>query len=77
MGDGRGAGVSAHVAAALVVEVAACRRGQAAHVIMVVMVIEGMDGVSANHGCGWTQTRAHRKHTHTQKKYNEKQNMRC
>lgn len=60
MGDGRGAGVRARVAAALVVEVAACRRRQAAHVIMVVMVIEGMDGVSANHSCGWTQTHTHK-----------------
>lgn len=68
MGDGRGTGVRARVAAALVVEVAACRRRQAAHVIMVVMVIKGMDGVSANHGCGWTQTRAHRQHTQTHKK---------
>lgn len=61
MGDGSGAGVRACMTAALVVEVAACRRRQAAHVIMVVMVIEGMDGVSANHGCGWIQTHADRK----------------
>lgn len=55
MRDG-GAGVRAWVPAALVVEVAACRRRQAAHVIIVVMAIEGMDGVSANHGCEWKWT---------------------
>ena len=63
MGDGGGAGVRAQVPAALVVEVAACRRRQAAHVIMVMMVIKGMDGVSTNHSCEWTWI-----HTHTNKK---------
>lgn len=53
MGDGGGADVRAWVTTALVVEVAACWRGQAAHVIMVVMVIERMDGVSTNHSCKW------------------------
>lgn len=47
MRDGGGDGPCA----ALVVEIAACRRGQAAQVIMMVMVIEGMDGVSTNHSC--------------------------
>lgn len=62
MGDGGGAGVRAQVPAALVVEVAACWRRQAAHMIMVVMVIKGMDGVSTNHSCEckWTWI-----HTHT------------
>lgn len=64
MGDGGGAGVRAWVPAALVVEVAACRRRQAAHVIMVVMVIKGMDGVSTNHSCEWKWTWIHT-HTHT------------
>lgn len=64
MGDGGGAGVRAWVPAALVVEVAACRRRQAAHVIMVVMVIKGMDGVSTNHSCEWKWTWIH---THTHK----------
>lgn len=41
--------------AAWVVQIAAGRGGQAAQVIMVVMVIKGMDGVSTNHGCEWTQ----------------------
>lgn len=44
--------------ALLVLEVAARRGCQAARVIMVVMVIKGMDRVSANHGCELT-------HTHT------------
>lgn len=61
MRDGGGAGVRAWMPAALVVEVAACRRHQAAHVIMVVMVIKGMDGVSTNHSCEWNGY----KHTHT------------
>lgn len=65
MGDGGGAGVQAWVPAALVVEVAACRRCQAAHVIMVVMVIKGMDGVSTNHSCRWKWTWIHT-HTHKQ-----------
>lgn len=43
----------AWVPGALVVQVAASRRRQAAHVIIVVMVIERMDGMSANDGCGW------------------------
>lgn len=51
MRDGGGDGPRA----ALVVEIAACWRGQAAQVIMMVMVIEGMDGVSTNHSCEWTQ----------------------
>lgn len=51
MRDGGGDGARA----ALVVEIAACRRGQAAQVIMMVMVIEGMDGVSTNHSCERTQ----------------------
>lgn len=41
--------------AACVLQIVVGRRGQAAQVIMVVMVIKGMDGVSTNHGCGWTQ----------------------
>lgn len=56
MGDGGGAGVRARVPAALVVEVAARWRRQAAHVIMVVMVIKGMDGVGTNHSCRWKWT---------------------
>lgn len=47
MRDGGGDGPCA----ALVVEIAACWRGQVAQVIMMVMVIEGMDGVSTNHSC--------------------------
>lgn len=55
MGDGA-AGMRAEVPAALVVEVAARGRRQAAHVIMVLMVIEGMDGMSANYSCGFKRT---------------------
>lgn len=62
MGDGGGAGMRAQVPAALVVEVAACRRRQAAHVIMVVMVIKGMDRVSTNHSCEWTWIHTQTKH---------------
>ena len=54
----------AQVGTALVVLEVAARRGcQAARVIMVVMVIEGMDGVSANHGCELTHTHRTRRLT--------------
>lgn len=62
MGDGGGAHMRALVPTALMVEVASCWRCQAAHVIMVVMVIKGMDRVSANHSCEW-------KWTHTQMRW--------
>ena len=54
MGDrgGTDMGAGQGVPGALVVEVAAWRQGQAAHVIVVmVVVVKGMDGVSANHSC--------------------------